>query len=295
MAEKRYYWFKLEEKWFDRKEIKKLRRNAGGDTYTIIYLKMLLKSLQDGGKLYFEDFGESFAEEIALEIDEETENVKMTLIYLESHGLIVCNTPDEYELTSIQHLVGAETAAAERMRRVRQNKKRNIVTKERNEVRRELRGSYTDKDIDIDKELDKDVDVVNTKDNNGDNSSFFDNLQKYLGRGLTFPESEQARAWREEQSEQMILKAVSIAALNRTTSFAYIDKIIRNWNNQGITTLAELEKHEENRERSKGKQPAYSKKVVKPAPEWSDPNPKVEMANPDEVKEIFDKYGIGNT
>lgn len=268
MAEKRYYWFKLEEKWFDRKEIKKLRRNAGGDTYTIIYLKMLLKSLQDGGKLYFEDFGESFAEEIALEIDEETENVKMTLIYLESHGLIVCNTPEEYELTSVKQLVGAETAAAERMRRVRQNKKRNIVTKERNEVRRELRGSYTDKDIDIDKELDKDVDVVNTKDNNGDNSSFFDNLQKYLGRGLTFPESEQARAWREEQSEQMILKAVSIAALNRTTSFAYIDKIIRNWNNQGITTLAELQAHEEKREQAKGKQPTYSKNV-KPAPEWS--------------------------
>ncbi|MFK4782127.1 phage replisome organizer N-terminal domain-containing protein [Lactococcus petauri] len=294
MAEKRYYWFKLEEKWFDRKEIKKLRRNAGGDTYTIIYLKMLLKSLQDGGKLYFEDFGESFAEEIALEIDEETENVKMTLIYLESHGLIVCNTPEEYELTSVKQLVGAETASAERQRRRREALKRDNVTQNRDEVTTVSRLGHTDKDIEIDKELDKDVDVVNTKNHNGDNSSFFDNLQKYLGRGLTFPEYEQARAWREEQSEQMILKAVSIAALNRTTSFAYIDKIIRNWNNQGITTLAELEKHEENRERAKGKQPAYSKNV-KPAPEWSNPNPKVEMANPNEVKEIFDKYGIGNT
>lgn len=262
MAEKRYYWFKLEEKWFDRKEIKKLRRNAGGDTYTIIYLKMLLKSLQDGGKLYFEDFGESFAEEIALEIDEETENVKMTLIYLESHGLIVCNTPEEYELTSVKQLVGAETASAERQRRRREALKRDNVTQNRDEVTTVSRLGHTDKDIEIDKELDKDVDVVNTKNYNGDNSSFFDNLQKYLGRGLTFPESEQARAWREEQSEQMILKAVSIAALNRTTSFAYIDKIIRNWNNQGITTLAELEKHEENRERAKGKQPAYSKKLL---------------------------------
>lgn len=294
MAEKRYYWFKLEEKWFDRKEIKKLRRNAGGDTYTIIYLKMLLKSLQDGGKLYFEDFGESFAEEIALEIDEETENVKMTLIYLESHGLIVCNTPEEYELTSVKQLVGAETASAERQRRRREALKRDNVTQNRDQVTTMSRLGHTDKDIEIDKELDKDVDVVNTKNHNGDNSSFFDNLQKYLGRGLTFPESEQARAWREEQSEQMILKAVSIAALNRTTSFAYIDKIIRNWNNQGITTLAELQAHEEKREQAKAKQPTYPKNV-KPAPEWSDPNPKVEMANPDEVKEIFGKYGIGNT
>ena len=39
---KRYYWIKLKEEFFTDKRIKRLRRISGGDTYTIIYLKLLL-------------------------------------------------------------------------------------------------------------------------------------------------------------------------------------------------------------------------------------------------------------
>ena len=41
---KKYYWLKLKADWFSDKRIKKLRSIAGGDTYTIIYLKMMLLS-----------------------------------------------------------------------------------------------------------------------------------------------------------------------------------------------------------------------------------------------------------
>ena len=48
MAEnRRYYWLKLKEDFFIDKRIKRLRRISGGDTYTIIYLKLLLLSLKD--------------------------------------------------------------------------------------------------------------------------------------------------------------------------------------------------------------------------------------------------------
>ena len=39
---KKYYWLKLKKDFFNSKEMKKLRRIAGGDTYTVIYLKMQL-------------------------------------------------------------------------------------------------------------------------------------------------------------------------------------------------------------------------------------------------------------
>ena len=42
MAERRFYWLKLREDFFRQKEIKKLRQIAGGDTYTIIYLKLVI-------------------------------------------------------------------------------------------------------------------------------------------------------------------------------------------------------------------------------------------------------------
>ena len=44
---KRYYWIKLKEEFFTDKRIERLRRISGGDTYTIIYLKLLLLSLKD--------------------------------------------------------------------------------------------------------------------------------------------------------------------------------------------------------------------------------------------------------
>lgn len=138
--------------------------------------------------------------------------------------------------------------------------------------------SYTEKSKE--ENIREEKDVVNG------NSSFFDELQKYLGRGLTFPESEQARAWREEQSDEMIFKAVSIAVLNRTTSFAYIDKIIRNWNNQGITTLADLQAHEEKLERSRGKQSAFSKKAKKAVPDWATPYKEPEYSKED-IADVF--------
>lgn len=42
---KKYIWLKLQKDFFKRKEIKKLRKLAGGAVYTIIYLEMQLLSL----------------------------------------------------------------------------------------------------------------------------------------------------------------------------------------------------------------------------------------------------------
>ncbi|WP_162551444.1 DnaD domain protein [Lactococcus lactis] len=102
-----------------------------------------------------------------------------------------------------------------------------------------------------------------------DDSVFFDALQKNLGRGITYPESQLARVWREDLSDVMIIKAVSIAVLSRVTNFNYIDSIIKNWIKAGITTLSELQAHEEKRERSKQN---TSTKPVKSAPDWSNPS-----------------------
>ena len=91
MAEKRYYWLKLADDFFTSKRIKKLRSLAGGDTFTIIYLKMQLKALKTDGYLYFDGIMNDFAEELALDIDESVENVKITIQYLLTVGLLECS------------------------------------------------------------------------------------------------------------------------------------------------------------------------------------------------------------
>ncbi len=119
MAERRFYWLKLREDFFRQKDIKKLRQIAGGDTYTIIYLKMLLRSLKNDGRLYYEGVEDDFPGELALDIDESIENVTVTVSFLISRGILVQNSAEEYEVVTAADMTGSETASASRKRRSR--------------------------------------------------------------------------------------------------------------------------------------------------------------------------------
>ncbi|EPY2286111.1 phage replisome organizer N-terminal domain-containing protein [Clostridium sporogenes] len=154
---KKYYWLKLKEDFFRQKEIKKLRKIAGGDTYTIIYLKMMLLSLKDEGKLFFEGLEDSFIDEVALEIDEDLENVKVTIMFLIKCRLIEEVTENEFLMTKAYESIGSETQSAERVRRFRERKKQQellqcntLVTKCNTEIEKDI-----ELDIEKDTELEK--------------------------------------------------------------------------------------------------------------------------------------------
>ena len=120
---KRYYWIKLKEEFFTDKRIKRLRRISGGYTYTIIYLKLLLLSLKDEGKLYYDGVESDFIKELALTIDETDDDVMVTVNYLINQGLLeVVTENDEYYLTEIPNLIGSETASTRRSRKSRELK-----------------------------------------------------------------------------------------------------------------------------------------------------------------------------
>ncbi len=57
---------------------------------------MMLLSLKDEGKLFFEGLEDSFIDEIALEIDEDLENVKVTIMFLIKCRLIEELTENEF-------------------------------------------------------------------------------------------------------------------------------------------------------------------------------------------------------
>lgn len=119
---KRYYWLKLPENFFRQKEIKKLRKIAGGDTYTVIYLKMLLLAMSQDNKLYFDGVEDNFIAELALELEEEEENVQVTVQYLLRQCLmeIVDEDETEYLLTRCGDMTGSEGASAARVRKYRE-------------------------------------------------------------------------------------------------------------------------------------------------------------------------------
>lgn len=149
---KRYFWLKLKDDFFRQKEIKQLRRIAGGDTFTIIYLKMLLRSLKDNGKLYYEGIDEDFVSELALDIDEDVENVKITVSFLMNKGILIQCSDAEYELLSAGGITGSEGYSAQRMRRLREKK---LLA---SQCDAPVTAGDEEIEIDIEKEIDIDID-----------------------------------------------------------------------------------------------------------------------------------------
>ena len=117
---KRYYWLKLYDDFFGSLRIKKLRKMAGGDTFVIIYLKMQLKAMKSEGILQFKGVEEDFVDELALDLDEEPDNVRITLAYLTACGL--CETSDNinFFLPYAVDNTGSEGSSAKRMREFRE-------------------------------------------------------------------------------------------------------------------------------------------------------------------------------
>lgn len=207
---KRFYWLKMKEDFFDDKEIKKLRRIAGGDTYTIIYLKLMLLSLRENGRLYFEGIEEQFYEELALEINEDSDNVKVTLLYLQKMGLMEEISNAEVFLTQIPECVGSETDKAAIMRKSRARKKAlelqdgNIVTAELPTVTE----CYTEKEIREEREEIRDknsfIHSANSVENTGDEDSVENYVENAVSKaGL---EGKDADQYREVLKESLQLK-----------------------------------------------------------------------------------------
>lgn len=116
MSGKRYYWLKLQDGFFTSKRIKKLRKLAGGDTFTIIYLKMQLLAIKTDGYLKWTGLEDDFAAELALDLDEDEDNVKITLAYLQNCGLIETSDNVNFFLPYVVENTGSEGASAKRWR-----------------------------------------------------------------------------------------------------------------------------------------------------------------------------------
>ena len=119
---KRYYWLKLKDDFFDSRKMKKLRKVAGGDTYTIIYLKLQLLSINNEGIIEFEGTDEDIYHQLALDIDEEIDDIKMTLAFCDANDLIEYVNDDVF-LNEVPALIGSETASTRRSRKHRRKQK----------------------------------------------------------------------------------------------------------------------------------------------------------------------------
>ena len=106
---KRFYWLKLQDNFFKNARIKKLRRLAGGDTYTIIYLKLMLLTTKSNGIFIYEGIENTIEEEIALKLDEKVEDVKLLWQYLLMNQMVEEKENGDVLIPEVSNNVGSET------------------------------------------------------------------------------------------------------------------------------------------------------------------------------------------
>ncbi|MDE5742692.1 MAG: phage replisome organizer N-terminal domain-containing protein [Oscillospiraceae bacterium] len=121
MPDKRYYWLKLKEDFFDEKYIKALRKLPQGDSQVIVYLKMQLKSLKTEGIINYEGILPDCISELALALDEDENVVRLTVEALIRFGVVERLENDTLYMLAMQQLIGSETQTAARVRKHREN------------------------------------------------------------------------------------------------------------------------------------------------------------------------------
>lgn len=165
---KKYYWLKLKEDFFDEKYIKALRKLPDGDALTIVYLKMQLKSLKTEGIIQYDHILPSAEEELALVLDEDVNIIRLTLSAIINMGLVEQWENDTLYMVAMQNLIGSETAVAERVRKHREKQKmlqcNTEVTNSNTYIEIEKREKIKEIEQDIDIREDNNIIIPNVND-----------------------------------------------------------------------------------------------------------------------------------
>ena len=235
-----YFWLKIDKKFFDNIFIKRLKTIPGGYTMTVIYIRLMLESLESDCILYYEGYFDILKEELALKLDVSEDDIDMTMAYFTKCGLIQIDEDKNAELPQAKALVQQETNQAAYMREYRKQQRENkesltmssdnltLLTTCKTEIEIE-------KEIELEEEIEKKTSSAPTAEisNHYQNRIGVMDGQQYqiLTDYLTLDGIEL----------EVIKTAIDKAADNGKRSFSYINSILKHWRQNGIRTMIQVE------------------------------------------------------
>ena len=165
---KKYYYLRLKDNFFDGDELKILESMKDGYLYSNILLKLYLRSLKNDGKLVVNDRIPYNAEMLASVTGHQIGTIKQALSIFKDLGLIDVLENGAIYMLDIQNFIGRGSSEADRKREYRQRietdrtnvqtKVREISEKSPPEIEIEL-----EKDIKIEKEIHSSAKSTTTK------------------------------------------------------------------------------------------------------------------------------------
>lgn len=234
-----YFWLKLDNNFYKNLAIKKARRLAGGDTMVIIYQKLMLESLQNNGVLYFEGVLENIVEELSLQLDEDIENVAMTLDLFTKSGLIQLNDSNDIEMLQVPALIDQETNWSKYKRDTRKKedvKKLDIVQPLSNHCPTEI-------ELEKEKELEKEIKLESESEKEDNADSDYKKLTDfYQGNFGVISQliSEDIKFNLKDYGYDLVHESMK-RAIFRQKQYAYSVQILKSWSKNNIKSLADVE------------------------------------------------------
>ena len=151
---KKYYYLRLKDNFFDSDELKILESMKDGYLYSNILLKLYLRSLKNDGKLVVNDRIPYNAEMLASVTGHQIGTVKQALSIFKDLGLIDVLENGAIYMLDIQNFIGKGSSEADRKREYRQR-----IETDRTNVRTNLRQISEKSPPEIEIELEKEIKI----------------------------------------------------------------------------------------------------------------------------------------
>ena len=151
---KKYYYLRLKDNFFDSDELKILESMKDGYLYSNILLKLYLRSLKNDGKLVVNERIPYSADMLASVTGHQVGTIKQALSVFKDLGLIDVLDNGAIYMLDIQNFIGKGSSEADRKREYRQR-----IETDRTNVQTNLRQISEKSPPEIEKELEKEIEI----------------------------------------------------------------------------------------------------------------------------------------
>ncbi|HAB8351560.1 TPA_asm: DnaD domain protein [Listeria monocytogenes] len=281
-------WIKLSVNMFDDEKIKLLEKMPEGNQMLIVWIRLLALAgkTNDKGRIYLNENVPYTEDMLATLFNRDVGIIRVTLHTLQGFGMIQKTENGLIEIENWekhQNVDGMERVREQTRKRVekhreamRQNRIASGDSKGDKESNVTSSVTVTQSNaIDIDKELDKDININNSDLN-------FKDFWEQNGFGMMLPvELEKLLAWVDDfaGNREIVMKALEVTSEQGANkrNYAYVNKILKNWESRGFKTIVDVDAAEKQRQielEQRYNKPTYNKynKPVKEEvlPDWFD-------------------------
>lgn len=243
---KRYYWLKLPEDFFQSETIRWLEEQPNGIYYSNFYLKLCLMSINDNGML-IRRVGEMYIPYDIKRLSELTninsDTIMIAINLLKKLGLLEVLDNGAFYLNQVKNMVGSESESAKRVRKHR-NKTKALQCNETETQKKQLcNKSVTqnettdirDKIIDIrDKIIDiRVIDKENATTTDIQKKEVIDIYMNNINYSINSIEYERLIDDIDEYGVEWVKEAITRAVIQGKRKLGYIEAILNNWKVNG--------------------------------------------------------------